>query len=67
MSAEMKRETSEIKSSFSEKVTNIWKNLPLVLTVLSKNNCFVKTGGRLFQILYFRPTFELQLAQLGKI
>ena len=28
------------------------KNLPLVLTLLSKNNCFVKTGWRFFQILW---------------
>ena len=28
------------------------KNLPLVLTLLSKNSCFVKTGGRFFQILW---------------
>ena len=40
------------KSSFSEKVTKIWKNLPLILTLLSKNNCFVKPGGRFFQILW---------------
>ena len=36
------------KSSFSEKATKIWKNIPLVLTLLSKNSCFVKTGGRFF-------------------
>ena len=35
-------------SSFSEKATKIWKNLPLVLTLLSKNNGFVKTSGRFF-------------------
>ena len=28
------------------------KNLPLALTLLSKNSCFVKTGGRFFQILW---------------
>ena len=43
---------SFLKFSFSEKATKIWKNLPLVLTLLSKNNCFVKTGGRFFQILW---------------
>ena len=43
---------SQIKSSFSEKATKIWKNLPLVLTLMSKNNFFVKTGGRFFQILW---------------
>ena len=32
----------QLKSSFSEKGTKIWKNLPLVLTLLSK------TGGRFF-------------------
>ena len=42
----------KLKFSFSEKTTKIWKNLPLVLTLLSKNNCFVKTGGRFFQILW---------------
>ena len=41
-----------LKSSFSEKATEIWKNLPLVLTLLSKNNWFVKTGGNSFQILW---------------
>ena len=41
-----------LKSSFSKKVTKIWINLPLVLTLLSKKNCFVKTGGRFFQILW---------------
>ena len=41
-----------LKSSFSEKATKVWKNLPLVLTLLSKNNCFVKTGRRFFQILW---------------
>ena len=41
-----------IKFSFSEKATKIWKNLPLVLTLLSKNNYFVKTSGRFFQILW---------------
>ena len=39
-----------LKSSFSEKATKIWKNLPFVLTLMSKNNRFVKTGGRFFQI-----------------
>ena len=43
---------SEVKSSFSEKAIKVWKNLPLVLTLLSKNSCFVKTGGRFFQILW---------------
>ena len=28
------------------------KNLPLVLTLLSKNSCLVKTGGRYFPILW---------------
>ena len=46
-----------IKFSFSEKATKIWKNLPLVLTLLSKNNCFVKTSGRSFQI--FRPSHNV--------
>ena len=38
-----------LKFSFSEKDTKIWKNIPLVLTVLSKNKCFVKTGERFFK------------------
>ena len=37
-----------LKSSSSEKATNIWNNLPLVLMLLSKNSCFVETGGRFF-------------------
>ena len=37
-----------IKSSFSEKAPKIWKNLPLVLTLLSRNSCFVKTDGEFF-------------------
>ena len=37
-----------LKSSFSEKATKIWKNLPLGLTLLGKNRCFVKTGKRFF-------------------
>ena len=41
-----------LKSSLSEKATKLWKNLPLVMTLLSKNSCFVKTGRRLFQILW---------------
>ena len=41
-----------LKYSFSEKATKTWKNLPLVLTLQSKNSCFVKTGGRFFQILW---------------
>ena len=41
-----------MKFSFSEKGTQIWKNLPLVLTLPSKNSCFVKTGERFFQILW---------------
>jgi hypothetical protein len=41
-----------LKFSFSEKSTKIWKNLPPVLTLLSKNSCFVKTSGRFFLILW---------------
>ena len=41
-----------LKFSFSEKATKIRKNLPLVLKLLSRNSCFVKTGGRFFQILW---------------
>ena len=43
---------SLVKFSFSEKAIKIWKNIPLVLRLLSKNNCFAKTGGRFFQILW---------------
>ena len=41
-----------IKSSFSEKATKFRKNCPLVLTLLIKNSCFAKTGGRFLQILW---------------
>ena len=40
------------KSSFSEKATKFSKKLPLVFTLLSKNSCFVRIGGRCFQILW---------------
>ena len=53
-----------LKSSFSEKVTKIWKNLPLVLMLLSKNNCFVKTGGRCFQILW--PSHNVGTLNINK-
>ena len=39
-----------LKFSFSEKGTKNWKNLPLVLMVLSKYRCFV--SGRFFPILW---------------
>ena len=39
------------------KVHKNWKNLPLLLTLLSKNNCFVKTSGRFFQI--FWPSYNV--------
>ena len=48
---------SRLKFSFSEKATTFWKNLPLVLTLLSKDSCFVKTGGRFFQILW--PSYNV--------
>ena len=41
-----------LKSRLSEKATKFEKNLPPVLFLLSKNNCFVKTGGIFFQILW---------------
>ena len=43
-----------LKSCFSEKATKIWKKFPLVQMLLSKNSCscFVKTGGRFFQLLW---------------
>ena len=46
-----------VKFSFSEKATKIWKNLQLVLTLLNQNNCFVKTSGRFFQILW--PSYNV--------
>ena len=39
-----------VKSRFSEKATKIWKNIPLVLTLLSKKICFVITSERFFPI-----------------
>ena len=45
--------TSMVKSSFSKKATKIWKKFPLVLTILSKDSCFVKSGGRFFQNVAF--------------
>jgi hypothetical protein len=41
-----------LKVSFSEKATKLRKKFPLVLTLPSKNNCFVKTSGRFFPILW---------------
>ena len=41
-----------VKFRFSEKATKFEKNLPLVLTLLGENSCFVKTGGIFFQILW---------------
>ena len=37
-----------VKFRFSEKATNFEKNLPLVLTLLGKNSCFIKTDGSFF-------------------
>ena len=31
-----------LKSSFYEKATKFWKKIPFVLTLMSKNNCFVR-------------------------
>ena len=49
------------------KAQKIWKNLPIVLTLLGKNSCFVKTGGRFFsnfvafsQFLDFNTKCSLQ-------
>ena len=41
-----------VKVKFFWKSHKIWKNPPLVLMLLSKNNCFDKTGGSFFQILW---------------
>jgi hypothetical protein len=41
-----------LKFRFSEKTTKFRKNLPLVLTLLGENGCFVKTGWRFFLILW---------------
>ena len=43
---------SLLKFSFSEKAIKLLKNLPLVLTLLSKTMFFFKTGGRFFHILW---------------
>ena len=44
----VRQSRSLLKSSFSEKSIKIWNNI--LLTLLSKNNCFVKRSGRFFQI-----------------
>ena len=41
-----------VKSSFSEKATKIWKNLPLVLMLLSKTSVLSKQVGDFFQTLW---------------
>ena len=41
-----------VKFRFSEKATKFEKNIPLLLTLLGENSCFVKTGGIFFQILW---------------
>ena len=58
--------TKPLKSSFSKKAAKIWKNLPLVLTLLSKNSCFVKLCGLL--TMYFRRlhTYVLFLSNIYK-
>ena len=56
---------SYLQSSFSEKATKLRKNLPLVLMLLSKNSCFVKSGGRLVQILWPSNNF-LTLLKISK-
>ena len=56
------------KSSFSEKATKIWKILPLALMLLSKNSCFVKMGGRFFQIVALSKYFNfLYLIDIFKL
>ena len=50
-----------VKSSFSKKATKIWKNIQLVLTLLSKNNCFVKIGRRFFKFCGLLIMSELYL------
>ena len=50
--SEASRTPRLLKFSFSEKATKIWKNLLLVLTLQSKNSCFVKTSVRFFPILW---------------
>ena len=44
-------------SGFLRRPQKFEKNLLLVLTLLSKNSCFVKTGGRFFQILW--PSYNV--------
>ena len=41
-----------LKFSFSEKATKIWKNIPLVLTLLSKKKVLSKQVGDFFPILW---------------
>ena len=48
----LKKIVVSFKFLFSEKATKIWKNLPLVLRLLSKYSCFVKTGLRFFQVFW---------------
>ena len=41
-----------LMSRFSENPQKNQKNLPIVLMLLSKNSCIVKTGGNFYQILW---------------
>ena len=49
-----------LKSSFSEKATKIWKNLPLVLMLLSKTAVLSKRMGDFFQILWSSHNFNFK-------
>ena len=57
-----------LKFSFSEKATKIWNNLPLVLTLQSKNSCFVKTSGRFIsKFVDFSQCFNCTQQQCGSM
>ena len=54
-------ELPAVKFSFSEKVTKIWKNLPLALMLLSKNNCFGATTKNSRPSYFVTPLVQLNL------
>ena len=55
-------------SCFSEKATKIWKNLPLVLTLLSRSSCFVKADGRFFfKFMTFSECLNFYILHYGII
>ena len=46
------------RSAFLKRRQKFEKNLPLVLTLLSKNNCFVKTGGKFCGFLTMSELYQ---------